>query len=159
MLPSYDDIRSRLGDPVWFDDHGVPRYEPFEPDMLGVYDTYAALLTIGCQGCNREFQVGIGRAVTDAVERAPVDEVADWWPPTLPNDVDGRPWGWSWHYGDPPRHGCIGDTMNSVPVAVVEFWRRDKEGSEGRLMATEWRRDENHEIEWTTQQEVNDDLA
>lgn len=20
-----------------------------------------------------------------------------------------------WHYGDPPAHGCIGDTMNSVP--------------------------------------------
>ena len=33
MLRDYFDIRSRLGEPLWFDDNGVPRYVPFTPGM------------------------------------------------------------------------------------------------------------------------------
>ena len=28
-------------------------------------------------------------------------------------------------YGDPPVHGCVGDTMNAIPVRVLEFWVHD----------------------------------
>lgn len=27
------------------------------------------------------------------------------------------------HYGDPPAHDCVGDTMNSEPVRILEFWQ------------------------------------
>jgi hypothetical protein len=30
MLPSYDDIKSRIDDdPKWYDENGVPRYDDF----------------------------------------------------------------------------------------------------------------------------------
>jgi len=28
------------------------------------------------------------------------------------------------HYGDPPRHGCVGDTMNCDDLEVLEVWHR-----------------------------------
>ena len=56
----------------------------------------------------------------------------------LPNDKGVG----SFHYGDPPPHCCpSGATMNSVPRAVLEFWRRDGEG-------VRWHRDQTHEVEW-----------
>lgn len=33
MKASYDDIISRLGRPLWWDEHGVPRYDKFQPEL------------------------------------------------------------------------------------------------------------------------------
>ncbi len=106
MHNDYGDIRSRISDePLWFDDNGVPRYEAFSPMMLPcIYATQAALLEIKCQGCQRKFMVGIGNGFL---------------PPTVLRKDE-------LHYGDPPLHGCIGDTMNSMPLQVHEFWERSK---------------------------------
>ena len=45
------------------------------------------------------------------------------------------------HYGDPPRHHsenqCIGDTMNSEPLRILQFWKRD---------GGEWERMNEYEI-------------
>ena len=111
MLPDYADIRA-LTDraPDWFDGDGVPRYAPFTPDMLGVYDKFAVLVTIGCQGCRTTFLVGTG-----------VPSYSLWggepkmW--TLPELAE------NFHYGDPPRHGgCVGETMQCEDYRIVEAW-------------------------------------
>jgi hypothetical protein len=42
------------------------------------------------------------------------------------------------HYGDPPRHGCVGDTMNSTPLIVQQFWSK---------LSFDWERVKDYE--WT----------
>lgn len=117
MLPGYDDIRALTDrDPDWFDGNGVPRYAPFEPPMLGVYDRTAILVRIECQACQQSFLVGEGRhPMNDFVNGKRLH-------------MDMETWVRRYHYGDPPIHGCVGDTMNSVPVEIVEAWeqRSDK---------------------------------
>lgn len=116
MYPSYSDIRSRLGEPLWNDANGVPRYDEFEPRMLGVYDKFATLFLVQCQSCGQTFPCGMG----------------------------GRDWYWngstmkecasindflrdfvSW--GDAPRHGgCAGETMSSSVVKLLSVWERNR---------------------------------
>jgi hypothetical protein len=117
MLPAYDDIRSRIAEPpLWHDRHGVPRYEPFKPQMLGVYDDLAVLAEIACQRCAKRFLVGAGWTRLDVfADPIVVRKLAD-----LAESFD---------YGDPPRHAvdagrCAGETMSSDVVQIVEAWER-----------------------------------
>lgn len=140
MLPDYEDIRKRIQiAPLWYDDNGTPRYDRFNPDMLGVYDQWAMCVEIACQRCGIRFLVGRGWT-REAFCKHGV-EFRD-----LPSREDVE----SFHYGDPPRHGCVGDTMNCDDIRVVEFWRKDckcagkfHENDCGRF---EWRRDPELEI-------------
>lgn len=140
MLPDYDDITSRIPTrPQWYDGNGVPRYAPFEPRMMGVYDQVAVLAKIRCQDCRAEFLVGEGWSNLDIYKRfAGHDETPEIW---VWREAEGvQPAGHyldyeaalkmlvdSYHYGDPPRHGCVGDTMNSEPIDIVEAWSYDKD--------------------------------
>lgn len=117
MLPNYADIRSRIAEePRWFDERGVPRYEPFTPEMLGVYDSEAALIEISCQNCGQRFLVGIGFSKMEIFSRE-----GRYTRPTT-GDIG------SYHYGDPPIHGCNGDTMNVISLRIVEFWAHHEDG-------------------------------
>lgn len=114
MLPDYEDIKALTQQPPhWYDDHGVPRYAPFDPSMLGVYDHIAVLAKIGCQGCDQQFHVGVGQP-----------RYTIWQPTPEPNTLAklaGR-----FHYGDPPRHGgCVGETMNCLDFRILEAWEQD----------------------------------
>lgn len=111
MLRSYADILERLGVPKWWDDQGAPRYCDFHPEHCGVYDVYVAFLTIQCQlpACGRRFDVA---SSIRAIPMVPEGEIV--WP----TDDDAG----SFHYGDPPPHGCIGDTMNCETVKVLAVW-------------------------------------
>lgn len=117
MLRDYADITSRLGAPKWWDDHGVPRYEPFHPGMLGVYDDVAALLDIACQSCPRRFHVAMSTSLAWLCVRSKDRKISDGVP--LPTLEPGF-----YHYGDPPPHGCVGDTMNCEDLRVLEFWTK-----------------------------------
>jgi len=106
MQPGYEDIHSRIAEePKWWDENGVPRYEPFEPRMCPRYAPTVALLRIACQDCGREFDVQL--AETEYDENVPVNR---------------------WHYGDPPQHdkppysGCAGNTMNCYDLLVLQVW-------------------------------------
>lgn len=119
-MRSYSDITKLLGPPIWWDDNGVPRYEPFSPDMLGVYDRLGILLTIECQACDRKFKVAIaldGIAVhcsnllreNGTLNRQAAAEISIY----------------AFHYGDPPPHDCMGDTMNSTLKSIDEAWSKE----------------------------------
>lgn len=133
MKALYGDILSRIAEPPkWWDENGVPRYDEFNPDDTpSIYAREAVLYRVECQQCGRPFDVAedwsIGRAVLlvtdsnlqDAIERS---------------SLSWRTRQGLLHYGDPPRHGgecTAGDTMNSVPRQVLQFWRK------GELMAWE----------------------
>ena len=110
MKQEYRDITSRIKEPpLWWDEEGVPRYEPFRPTMCGdIYAQQAVLLEISCQACHRRFFVaGTSRL---PMARNPVVNVSSW-----------RTSG----YGDPPYDpDCpAGNTMTSETIRVVQFWR------------------------------------
>lgn len=126
MKPLYSDILERLGDPLWWDQRGVPRYEPFHPSMVGIDADVVVLATIQCQFCGHPFRVAIeidhwdhprivatawndGERVVEALQRESVG------------------------YGDPPRllTPCCeaGVTATSEIHGIHEVWvfgMRDK---------------------------------
>ena len=133
MLPDYRDINRRLGEPLWYDEHGVPRYDPFHPDLCGVYNDFVALMLVACQSCGRRFRVAWG--VSTAASKLRHEGRA----PRLPTAQDSGSFG----YGDPPRHDgdggrCPGETMTCDLIGVLQFWRDDD--------LKGWRRDPAHEV-------------
>lgn len=130
MLRDYDDIRSRISDPVlWWDDNGVPRYCEFHPSRCGIYDAVVALIEVACQGCGRRLLVAV------TLDGPALQELGDRYRRPTRGDIG------SFHCGDPPSHGaegCVaGDTMNVESVRLVEFWEREAGG---------WRRRPDHEV-------------
>jgi hypothetical protein len=105
----YDDILSRIAEePVWFDEHAVPRYCQFAPDKLAnIYAHEAVLAEITCQVCKRVFRVAFSSA--------------NWNSGTIADAIRSQ----TLHYGDPPNVECCGNAdMNSEPRKVIEYWRR-----------------------------------
>ena len=158
MYPLYEDITKRLGEPLWWDEHGVPRYDPFAPSMLDVYSKYAALSVIRCQGCGKKFQVGvswsIARATTEWRSHGETKYLPDGWdkdgndgkPITMPSTQDGPG---EFGYGDAPWHKidnfpCAGTTETAEHVECLEFWELpDQPGVEGFMI---WHRMPEHEV-------------
>lgn len=116
MKAKYEDIRKRIKEePKWYDENGVPRYDPFHPDLSpNIYAEEVVLLEIKCQACGKKFLVEMNWGnVYDYIEKIP----------TLEEQVRKK----NIHYGDPPRHECpCGDTMNCIDLRVVQFWKKDK---------------------------------
>ena len=110
MHESYEDITSKLGKPLWWDEVGCPRYEPFTVRMLNdIYAKEAVLLEIACQACEHRFLVAMSRSLFSG--GTPLHKL-------IRNG--------SIHYGDPPNYGCCasGPTMNCDDLRVHEYWRQ-----------------------------------
>lgn len=118
MKPLYSDILERLGDPLWWDQRGVPRYEPFHPSMIGTDAEVVMPATIQCQFCKHPFRVAIEvdrwdhpRIVASALTQWRMTEA-------LQSDCVG--------YEDPPRllTPCCeaGATATSELVEIHEIW-------------------------------------
>lgn len=119
MKPNYYDIIEKLGEPLWWDEHGVPRYTDFRPHLKSrIIADYVAFMEVACQDCGRVFKVAY--SIDSRQYRLFYEREVQL--PT-PNDVG------SFHYGDPPYHTeeCIaGFCMLSIPVRILEFWAREK---------------------------------
>jgi hypothetical protein len=141
VLPRYHDIKDRISElPVWYDAHGCPRYGDFEPNVLGVYDDIALLYLIECQSCQARFKVGEGHNMHSSfngyIKRAGLayldyqDKVKKGEPAELPDIPWEKPTLAQYAacpiYGDPPIHGCVGDTMSSSTLKVLEAWEKEK---------------------------------
>lgn len=124
MFPAYRDILDLADacgmDPDWFDEHGVPRFRPFHPDLLGVHDCFALLAKVRCADryCGAEILVGVGWQRIDlSALLAGRDSAAV-------RSVERLVAGFG--VGDPPRHNCpgAGETMVCDIVGIVEVWER-----------------------------------
>ncbi len=106
MHENYRDITSRIAEPPkWWDANGTPRYDPFAPSLCpDIYSNTVVLLRIRCQSCATKFDVEMHAGFFAEIH-----------PQKL-------------HYGDPPVHGCVGDTMNCEDEEVLEVWHRDALG-------------------------------
>ena len=105
MKHDYPDITSRISEtPLWYDSNGVPRYAPFSPRLCpNIYANDVVLMRIICQDCGRSFDVEMHG---DSFH--PIGELSEL------------------HYGDPPCHGCVGDSMNCIDIAIVESWQNER---------------------------------
>lgn len=112
MHSNYSDIRSRIDEePLWYDCNGTPRYDEFTPRLCpNIYASQVVLLRIACQRCGEEFLVEMNGGWFNLLNH--------------PHKL---------HYGDPPIHGCVGDTMNCEDLEVLQVWNR-------LTPADEWRR-------------------
>lgn len=144
MYRRYQDIRDRLGEPLWHDDHGVPRYETFHPSLCGVYDEYVALLEIECQSCGDRMLVTDSWTKSEGIrfwlmQGKPEDDTARFNSPQLPTPEDSG----NFTYGDMPwhRNGCGGSTMTTDVAQVVEFWKRNA--------FCEWERQSQYEFKYS----------
>jgi hypothetical protein len=110
MHHTFDDIRSRIAEPpTWFDSNGTPRYGEFTPGACpNIYADEVALVEIGCQSCGECFMVEMHHPLMEP----------EW---TLKEHILNSE-GALVHYGDPPAHGCVGDTMNCLDLRVVQYW-------------------------------------
>jgi len=105
MNHGFHDILSRIDErPSWYDSNGTPRYGEFTPQMApNIYTTQVVLLRIACQACGEEFAVEM-----HSTYFSPIDHPA------------------KLHYGDPPRHNCVGDTMNCDDLEVLQVWHKPR---------------------------------
>ena len=103
MHSNYEDIKSRIKElPKWYDSNGVPRYGEFHPDLCpNIYSNAVVLLRIACQDCHREFDVEMHSDCFSPIKN----------PKKL-------------HYGDPPIHDYVGDTMNCDDLEVLQVWQK-----------------------------------
>lgn len=123
MKTNYSDIRDKIKQqPQWYDENGVPRYGKFHPDFCpDVYTDEVILLEISCQDCGKRFLVemhwGFHLKVFDRHLESFTTKLRQW--------LKKNRKGWCpIHYGDPPWHNCVGDTMNCIDLRILEFWKR-----------------------------------
>lgn len=127
MHHHYNDIISRIKEkPEWYDQNGTPRYDKFSyDDMPNIYSTEALLVKIKCQDCGMEFMVGMCFCEMDKLYNPRASSYEE----DIKGYLKGKKMWRHWfpvHYGDPPSHGCAGDTMNCIDVQIVEFWKRER---------------------------------
>jgi len=119
MHRSYSDLTNRLGEPLWWDEQAVPRYDPFGPHEMGVYDRMVWLYEIRCQDCPKRMKVA---GAWNGMDYAELMRFLDHPSANIWTPLDA-------HYGDPPRHNCpgAGETMNCYDLEVLEVWGQDIE--------------------------------
>lgn len=133
MHHDYHDITSRIKeDPAWYDQNGVPRYGKHSPDACpDIYAREVILLKIECQSCHRPFMVQMSTGPVAWIAYGAQGQYKE-------NGIARAIKAKAIHYGDPPIHGCVGDTMNSDPIRIIEYWRKAR---------FEWRRLKTYEID------------
>lgn len=136
--------------PLWWDEHGCPRYQPHHPKLCpDIYAHEVVLLLISCQSCGREIPVQMSMSNSDQIRAMVTTEWSIYrhgkTPETtrvMPTLADSVRRG-TIHYGDPPAHDgdngeyChAGCTMNVWDLKVLEFWSRTS-GDWGRVAELE----------------------
>jgi len=141
MNASYEDIRKKIKEePLWFDTNGVPRYDKFHPSLSpNIYADEVILLEIACQRCGVRFEVEMnGENFKRLLMGEPVPSFTE----KVRKFREEKAEFSHIHYGDPPFHGCVGDTMNCIDLRVLQFWKR----SRSNRSFFRWMRIKNYEI-------------
>ena len=106
MHSNYEDILNLTKKfPLWHDANGVPRFAKFSPLLCpNIYSNKVILQIISCAYCGKKFSVEMHSGILERGNALPPKK---------------------WHYGDPPIHDCVGDTMNCNDLEVLEVWVRE----------------------------------
>jgi hypothetical protein len=132
MNTSYQDITDKLGEPVWYDEHCVPRYCEFHPFECDPYAQWVSLVRRKCQSCGKIFLIATSwynlsrRTFTLSPRNLELYE----------QNKNNPEWMLTFCLlggGDPPYHGCIGDTMCSEFEDLISLWHKDHDSSNWRI--------------------------
>lgn len=116
--------------PTFWEKGGVPRFAPFEPEVVSdIYADEVALVEIACQCCDTRFKVAFTSSRssrTYAAMRA-LAQGEDLHEAAEAHRIENMIRGKGLHYGDPPNICCCaaGPSMNSDTVQVLEFHKRN----------------------------------
>jgi hypothetical protein len=119
MFGDYTDITERIPEtPLWWDEHGVPRYIDFAPyRVANIYAVEVVLLDVACYMCRRRFHValsGQGGAAPNENGVTLADQIRS-------GEID---------FGDPPNYlNCHGAATSCLNLAVLQYWRRPFAGN------------------------------
>lgn len=119
MFIQYDDIISKLGEPLWFSKDGYPRYCKYIPSECGVYHKFSALCLVKCQACGKEFKIGTATNLIDIWYRETQGHIDK-------NMTELEKIRYVLEYsGDPPNVDCCaaGPTMTVEFVSFLEMWK------------------------------------
>lgn len=127
MYPLYRDIKERLGKPVWYDRHGVPRYSEINPsDAAEIYCDCVVQLRVRCQDCGKVFNCVTAASKCNLNFSNPVT-----WFEEFQSDPLKHSAGWGdapWHDADGDECGfesqCAGTTMRT-DWNVVTWWLKE----------------------------------
>ena len=123
MKNGYGDVVAAAGEPAWYDENGVPRYQEFHPyGCVNKRALEAFLVEVRCQACGRAYPVAI------TWDGNPQYLAGMALGPGLPLSQGHSAPNSSLHYGDPPNVGCCnsGHTMSSDFVRIIQAWTREK---------------------------------
>lgn len=131
MYPLYKELREKLGEPLWVDQNGVPRYCEFHPDIASeIYGDWVALMEVECQSCGKVFKCarGVCRVMEVIKSRGQV-QLENTAAQMIPYLI-----GWGdapWHDADGNEAGfdnqCAGTTM-STDILSFRVWYKDRDG-------------------------------
>jgi DNA-directed RNA polymerase subunit RPC12/RpoP len=132
MKPDYIDIlKNTTKLPVWYDENGAPRYEPFKPELCSnPAADEIMLIEIECQECSHRFIVECTYSRYHFLVKRPMMVPLKPFSELIGNNPKYVPC-----YGDPPFHGqdqagyikenCRGgSTMSSRNIRAVGLWKR-----------------------------------
>lgn len=121
MKAEYLDIKNKIKEePKWYDENGVPRYDTFSPELSpNIYADEVVLLEIACQSCRKRFFVEMNWDRMRVIFGNDIGSFSELLERKInPIECILIP------YSDPPRHNCVGDTMTSDSMRIVQFWKR-----------------------------------
>lgn len=146
MHHHFDDITDKLGTPKWFDRNGFPRYCDFDPDKTSnIYADVVFLVEIACQDCLHKMDVAISLSThhlcLDDCFKNKWNDIAKEKNIDYGKLIFSHHWDDFFrkfsveeflnllHYGDPPRHGCLGagETMNCYDVKIKQCWIKNRD--------------------------------
>jgi len=114
MHSNYGWIEKLVGRPPDFWDlDGVPHWFSIEQDKNYPEHLFG---DIYCQRCDRKFRVYLTDLVYTSIGMV---ELIPGSPPDFDNYTHYKLID-HWHYGDPPNHNCVGDTMNCIDEWELE---------------------------------------
>jgi hypothetical protein len=93
-----------FAEPLFWDTNGVPHFKKKEMERLPQH----LFGTIYCQNCMKPFRVFLADMIykNGGCIRRDIHKKPDY------ENYTHLRLARQWHYGDPPLHGCVGDSMN-----------------------------------------------
>lgn len=113
--------------PLWWDENGVPRFEPHHPRLCpDIYADQVALVQISCQGCGREFPVQMSWSASDMMRSMALSGVFGPAAKLLADAIDGWESLWRSDNNDQPPEriaeirAAIAALKTSEPANLAE---------------------------------------
>ncbi len=126
----YQDITTKLGEPIWYDEYKVPRYCEFSPQQIAeIYANEVALVLTQCDHCHKQFKIAYSSDLLESIS-APFNYLKNH---ITKNDMQ---------CGLPPNDTCFEIAFPNglaMPIKVLEYWCKSPE-------TKQWERDSTYEI-------------